>query len=89
MSLLNKIKSEAAKGAGNPTQSIINSSEQLLEMHVQDSLEQVGLFIRGRISRFMVDEMNELQVDAEATWLWNFSGERHYLVKGWVVRKLG
>ncbi|MEF3309411.1 hypothetical protein PV433_10905 [Paenibacillus sp. GYB004] len=73
---------------GNPTHSIINSPEQLLEMHVQDSLEQVGLFIRGRISRFMVDEMSEFQVDAEATWLWNFSGERHYLVKGWVVRKI-
>ncbi|MEF3304154.1 hypothetical protein [Paenibacillus sp. GYB003] len=74
---------------GNPTQSFITSPEQLLDVHVQDSLEQIGGFIRGRISRFMLDEIDELQVDYEAEWLWNFSGERHYLVKGWVVRKLG
>ncbi|MBT2681468.1 hypothetical protein J7E38_21095 [Bacillus sp. ISL-35] len=63
---------------------LIKEPKDMLTPTNQQEFENSGLVIAGRITEDMLKNFDIVHSD---TWIWQFNASRHYLVKGWIVKK--
>lgn len=69
-----------------PTGMYVSDPKEMLQSTAQNLLEQKNLSLPGRIECEHLTNAG-LQILNSSEWIWNLVGNRHYLVKGWVVTK--
>lgn len=63
---------------------IMSKPEDMLLESNQKLFEEAKIYINGRITESM---LSKFQIIFKAQWIWQFNEKRHYLVKGWIVKK--
>lgn len=69
-----------------PTMKYIQKPEMMLDKQIQDKIDRCNDYLLGRITKDHLSKAN-FKILKNEEWIWNFTGNRHYWVKGWIVQK--